>query len=213
MFSSTRTAQPNVFAPESDESGERARVEAKSVDVELVAKALTGDQSAEAELYQRHAPHVFGIATRLLRNRDEAADVVQDTFVRALSNLHTLKAPGVIRAWLSSIAVREVHRRFRRKRLRRAFGFVDSSSEPEALSDLVPTPVAGDARAELALLDVALRAVGDNERIAWMLHRIEGHTLEQVAELVGCSLATVKRRTSATESIVRAHFDREAPRG
>ncbi len=97
---------------------------APGVDAELVARARDGDRTAEEAIYRRHVRYVAGIVLRLLGDRAEAEDCVQETFAIALSRLGTLRDGDALRAWLAQIAVSLVRRRFRRRRLMRLFGIV-----------------------------------------------------------------------------------------
>src|SRR4051812_11878488 len=116
-----------LVAPSSENSGVfpfprdadvAARGEGRtSTDAQLVARIREGDRAAEEALYRRHAQAVAVTATRLLRSHHDAQDVLQDTFIIALGEIEGLRDPAAVRAWLLQIAVRQVHRRFRRRRL------------------------------------------------------------------------------------------------
>jgi RNA polymerase sigma-70 factor (ECF subfamily) len=180
------------------------RDEAPFTDAELVARALSGERSAEAEIYARHVGYVMSLCVRLLGRRGEAEDAVQDTFVDVLEQLHQLREPARLRQWIGRVAVHKVHRRFRRRRLQRLFGLAPSHEE-----DLSLVPCTNRASpeqlAQLARLRQELAKVGDEARAAWLLRFVDGYKLEEVAELCSCSLATAKRRIAAADSHVRAH--------
>lgn len=179
-------------------------------DAALVARALGGDRWAEDTLVRRHFGAVAATAARLLGDRDEAEDIVQETFASALTELRHLRDPGAFRGWLLQIAVRKVHRRFRRRRLLRMLGI--TSGEPEGgLSQLASEDASPEQRAELALLDRVLASLPAPERIAWTLRTVEGMPLEEVAAACECSLATVKRRIAAADRAVRAHVALDRP--
>ncbi len=172
-------------------------------DADLARSAIAGDEGADAALYRRHADAVLALATRLLRSRDEAADVLQDTFVEALESMDSLRDPNAVRGWLFKIAVHQVHRRFRRRRLRNFLGM--DTHDSGSFERIAGDDVSADVRTELALLDRALANTSHGDRIAWTLRRIEGHSLPEVAELCGCSLATAKRRIKAIDDRVASH--------
>ncbi len=179
-----------------------------SEDAILVERIVSGDQRAEAELYRRYAPLLGRAIERLLRSSHDGQDVLQDTFVIALEEIGRLRDRSALRPWLLQIAVRQVHRRFRRRRLRRLQGFEDP--EPDArLDQLAAEGTPPEVVAELALLDRVLVRVDANERMAWMLRRVEGYALEEVAHSCGCSLATAKRRIAAVDAIVASHVEVE----
>ena len=170
-------------------------------DAELVLRAREGDADAEATLYRRHAPNLLRTTTRLLRSRQEAEDVLHDTFVFALESLDDLREPARVGAWLLRIAVRLTHRRFRRRRLLAMLGLSRPWNEEDTLESFAMRANA-EARVELARIDTALTEVKPKERIAWMLRRVEGQSLAEVAATCECSLATAKRRIAAADAVV-----------
>ncbi len=178
-------------------------------DATLVRRALEGDTWAEEALFRRHVRVIARTVLRLLGNRSEAEDVVQDTFVSALADLHKLRDPSSARTWLIGIAVHRVHRRFRRQKLRRLLGLERASEGPlerQASPGLDP-----ERRAELALLDAQLERLPAKDRTAWILRNVEGMSLKETADAIGCSLATIKRRIAKAEAAIRAHVDLAPP--
>jgi len=176
-----------------------------SSDAQLVARAIQGDRWGREMLYRRHAAYLLAIAARLIGNRGDGEEVVQDTFVTAFEQLHQLREPAAVRGWLAQIAVSLVRRRLRRGRLMRVLG-LDRGADDATLATLAAPGTNADQRAELALVDRALASVSANVRIAWMLRLVEGLELSEVASACGCSLATAKRRIAAAETAVRAHI-------
>jgi RNA polymerase sigma-70 factor, ECF subfamily len=173
-------------------------------DAELVARSLGGDRWSRDVLYRRHAHYLLAISARLLSNRNEGEEVVQDTFVVAFEQLGTLRDPAALRGWLAQIAVSLVRRRLRRARLLRFLG-LDRGADDASLESLSAATVRPDDRAELALVDRMLRRMPANLRIAWMLRRVEGVPLAQVASACECSIATAKRRIAAVDVEVARH--------
>ena len=169
----------------------------------LVERALDDDAWAHEALYRKHVSVLLRLAARLLGNTHEAEDVVQEAFLEAFDTLSSLREPDRVRAWLIKITVHRVHRRFRRRRLARLFRRESACANVRALqvsSDLCP-----EQRAELHRLDDVLRSLPDAQRICWMLRCVEGHSLQEVAEASGCSLATAKRRIAKAQDVVAQH--------
>jgi RNA polymerase sigma-70 factor (ECF subfamily) len=179
-------------------------------DEELVRRALAGNRWGRDMLYRRHADSLLAMTIRLLANRGEAEEIVQDTFVTAFEQLGTLREPGAVRGWLGQIAVNLVRRRFRRGRLMRFLG-LDRGADDATLEALADPGVSADQRAELALIDRLLRGMKPALRLAWMLRRVDGLELGEVASLCDCSLATVKRRIAEADALVDRHV--AVPRG
>lgn len=173
------------------------------VDADLVVRVRRGDRWAEAELYRRYARVVSNLAARLLGSRDEAMDVLQETFVTALERIDDLRDPASVRAWLLQIAVNQVHRRFRRRRMLARLGFTSRDADTEIAwqptSDASP-----ETRAELARIRRVIASLPMRQRTAWILHRVEGESLPVVADACSVSLATVKRDIAAAQEIILA---------
>jgi RNA polymerase sigma-70 factor, ECF subfamily len=172
-------------------------------DEELVRRARAGEAWAKDAIVRRYFVAVAGTVARLLGRVHEAEDVVQDSFAAALEDLDDLRDPGALRGWLIQIAVRKVHRRFRKRRLLRLLGL--DRGDDQGLADLAADSASPEHRAELVLLDAALQKLAAVDRIAWTLRYVEGMPLQDVAQSAGCSLATAKRRIAAADRVVRAH--------
>jgi RNA polymerase sigma factor (sigma-70 family) len=82
-------------------------------DHEAVAAILAGDAAGLADVYDRYAAALFGYCRSLLREPQDAADAVQDTFVITAARVSTLRDPGKLRPWLYAVARNECHRRLR----------------------------------------------------------------------------------------------------
>jgi RNA polymerase sigma-70 factor (ECF subfamily) len=158
----------------------------------LVARVLRGDALAFRDLYGRHSRYVAGVVYRLMGDDAELEDIVQDAFVRAAERLPTLRVPSQVRAWLVTIAVRLTQSRLARRRRR--------SWIRQHLGRAAPTVSDPKDRAPADELYSALDQVPDKLRVPWVLHRVEGCRLEDVAAACGVSLATVKRRIADAQT-------------
>jgi RNA polymerase sigma-70 factor (ECF subfamily) len=172
-------------------------------DESIVARIRSGDPVAEEAFYRKYSGRVLALTTRLLGARSDAEDATQDAFVLALENIERLRDPAALLPWLMQIAVSQVRRRFRRRRLLGALGLYGSADDA-TLESLVSPAASPEVRADLASLDRVLASLPSEHRLAWMLRYVEGEELETVARMTGCSLATVKRRIAAADAQVRA---------
>jgi RNA polymerase sigma-70 factor (ECF subfamily) len=177
-------------------------------DTELVSRALAGDRWGREMLYRRHAGRLLGLTTRLLGNRGDAEEIVQDTFITGFAQLATLREPGAVGAWLGQIAISLVRRRIRRARLLRRLG-LDRGADDATLEALGDPGLSPEDRTDLALVDRALASINAVSRIAWMLRRVEGLPLAEVATMCDCSLATAKRRITEADRRVAEHVGGE----
>jgi RNA polymerase sigma-70 factor (ECF subfamily) len=178
-----------------------------------VQRLSRGDGWAREAMYRKYFSSVWGLVLRLLRNRADTEDTVQDVFAIAFGDLADLRDPEALRPWLMKIAVHQVHRRFRRRKLLRLLG-LDRGADEVTLESLAHPGLSVEARAEVARLDQVLGALAAPQRIAWSLRYIEGCSLEEVAEACACSLATAKRRIKdATTSIKKRVSIEESTHG
>jgi len=156
--------------------------------------------------YRKYFGAVWRTALRLLRSRTEAEDVVQDSFAIALDEVGKLRDPSALRVWLLRITVHQVHRRFRKRRLRRWLGprpRARPSQSRQARSSR--NQRGGRRRARAARPRIA--CLPESERTAWILRHVEGYELREVAVACNCSLATAKRRLGAAAAEVAKSVD------
>jgi RNA polymerase sigma-70 factor, ECF subfamily len=149
------------------------------------------------QAYQLHAGYVAGLAGRILGRNDDVPDVVQEVFLIAHRRLSDVRQAGALRTWLGRITVREASRRLRWRRLRYFL-------QPAPIEvDLLADETAAELRPLVALLYVVLDRLPALERSAWVLRNLLDEPLEEVADLCGCSLATVKRRLATVDAALK----------
>jgi len=170
-------------------------VQAPQIDSALAEPGLSFDDA-----FRRFAPYVARVGMRILGHGDELDDLVQDVFLAAHRGLWRLRDAGAMKGWLATVTVRLARRRLRARKVRAFFGL----GNPVETERAVDTRAAPDECALLASIYRILEGVPTERRIAWVLHRIEGEPLEQVARMCGCSLATAKRRIAATQETIQA---------
>jgi RNA polymerase sigma-70 factor (ECF subfamily) len=165
------------------------------------------DSPSGTLFFRRYSPYVAAIAYRLLGADSEVDDVVQDVFLAALGGLSQLRDPGAVKGWLATVTVRTVRRRLRVRRMKAWLGFDDVANFNE--------PIAAQASAEQqVLLHQVYRALDGSpveQRLAWTLRHVQGETLEEVARLTDCSLATAKRRVAAAQTAIEAALTPRLP--
>jgi RNA polymerase sigma-70 factor (ECF subfamily) len=142
------------------------------------------------DAYRRYCRYVATVCFRISGRRSELEDLIQDVFAEAASTFDALREPDAIRGWLATIAVRVTRKRLYRRRLVALVGFAPPP-EYEHAADLTASPY---DRALVAAIYRTLDRVNPDDRIAFVLHHVEGEQLESVARLCGCSITTAKRR-------------------
>ena len=167
-------------------------------DAALVVASRAGDRLAQEALFRRHVRLALGLAHRILANDSEADDLVQDSFMYAFERLATLENPQAFAAWLCSIVVRTASKRLRRRRLLVRLGI--RQHVPADLDEVVSRAAPPDLGAELRRVYGLLDRLPAQERIALVLRRVEGLEIPQIAEYMGISSSTVKRRLNVAEA-------------
>jgi len=192
LLSALRVVPAVVASPVGDVHDEEA----------LVERAQRGDAAAADRLFRRHAGAVLGLVTRLVGRSHDAEDIVQDALATAMEQLPDLRDRAAFGPWLRTVAVRQAHRYFRKRKLLRAFG-LDRGADDATLAAMVAPGASPETRAQLRRLDDVLAALPDEHRIAWCLRYVEGEQLDDIAAACGCSLATAKRWIAAAHARVQ----------
>ncbi len=154
------------------------------------------------DVYRRYCRYVAAVILRLNGRPSEVDDLVQDVFVEAAAGIERLREPEAVKGWLATIAVRTVRRRLRMRRARRFLG-LDRDASEMVLVDPRVSP------ADRVLLRAVYRVLDEmpvQDRLAFSLHIIEGETMESVAKLCGCALATAKRRVARGQRLIEARM-------
>jgi len=152
------------------------------------------------EIFRRYSSYVAAIGWSLLGNDEDVDDLVQDVFLIAARRLKTIRDPAAIKGWLATTAVRAAMRKFRARRWLRLFRREQPHREESGYS--------GSASDRVLLAEVhrILERFPAQQRAAWLLRRIQGERLDEVARLCECSLATAKRRIDEVDAWLKEVF-------
>lgn len=195
------TVPPARQLPSKDLARERSAEDDR--DRALVAKVLGGDRDSFRGLVEAHQARVFHLARSLVKNRSDAADIAQETFVRAFVNLKTYRSEGSFVAWVCRIANNLAIDLLRRQKTQAVTEFDEGLSEadvaiaqPGSLSGLLRSDPQSEAlRRELgAQLDRALQLLPEKHRVILLLREIDGLSYEQLAEVLAIPVGTVMSR-------------------
>jgi RNA polymerase sigma-70 factor (ECF subfamily) len=148
--------------------------------------------------FHLYASYVAAVALRLLGRSEEVDDVIQEVFLSALKGLAQLQDPEAIKGWLATVTVRVSSRHLARRRLWRRLGL----DRPVDYTQAVDPAASPEQRALLARVYRILDGLPVEERVAWALCHVQGERLDAVAQRLGCSLATAKRRIAAAHATI-----------
>ena len=186
-----------------------------TTDTELVQRAIGRDEAAIRSIMQANNRRLYRLARGILRNDSEAEDVVQETYVRALTHLEDFRGDSSLATWLSRIAMNEALGRLRRQRP----GVELSSLPPGTLeAQIIQFPnsaTSEDPEKTMAQREIqrvvehAIDELPDNFRIVFMTRVIEGMNVEETAEILGLKPETVKTRLHRARGMLRENVEKK----
>jgi RNA polymerase sigma-70 factor (ECF subfamily) len=165
-------------------------------DAALARAVMRGEQNASVALWDQYSPFVRRLLLRVLGGDDEIEDMVQDVFLSLHRSMHTLRDPQALRAFLMQVTTRVAASVLRRRKLRRWLRLTEHGTVPDVAVD------DGHARAAMGRLMRILDTLDTEERLAFVLHRVEELDLRETAGAMNVSLATVKRRIARADEQV-----------
>jgi RNA polymerase sigma-70 factor (ECF subfamily) len=169
---------------------------------DLVERARAGDRSAFGSLVEAYQDKIYGYVSRMLGDPDEAEDVAQETFVRAYQSLPSFRGAASFHTWLYRIASNLAIDVARRNRRHSAGDFSLDEPLPSAEGDY-ERDIADDSggpeqlttRREMQeLVREAVAELPEKLRAVMVLYELQGESYEDIAEILGCPLGTVKSR-------------------
>jgi len=182
---------------------------------ELVALAGAGHAEAVRFIVQSHNRKLYRVARAVLHDDNEAEDVVQETYVRALSTLDRFRGDSSLATWLTRIAVNEALGRLRRHRPKVELDALDTAQERERMQ-VIPFPLTRSesnpeqevARQEVRrLLERAIDQLAEPFRIVFVLRDVEELSVEETAGQLGLRPETVRTRLHRARAQLRKALD------
>jgi RNA polymerase sigma-70 factor, ECF subfamily len=180
---------------------DRAAETNEAEDLRLIEALRGGAEAAYEELIQRFQQPVYALALRLLDDQSEACDVVQEVFLKVFRNIGSFRGQSTLKTWIYRITVNEAHNarrwffRHRRREVELDHSQEDSRDWKEIIADGSRSPfdVAFD-REQHVMIEAALERINPIFREAVVLRDITDLSYEEIADVLGVSLGTVKSR-------------------
>ena len=169
-------------------------------DLVLIAKVREGDVAAFDRLTRKYRDRLFGVLYNLTSNREDAADLTQDAFIKAFQNIHKFKGKSAFYTWLYRIGVNTALAYLKKRRVRQFFSFEqmdDNATTAEVLEHLSQnsTNDKGALINELQeKLNEALQSLSLKHRTVVVLFEIEGLSHKEIAEISKTTEGTVRSR-------------------
>jgi RNA polymerase sigma-70 factor, ECF subfamily len=175
-------------------------------DEELVARSIGGDQESFNQLVLRWERPIYALAYRVIGREEDARDVCQETFLRAFRALNGFRGQAKFSSWLYRIALNLCRDWVRKERRTPVIQAPEELEVLEMAAVREPTPSVEDlvARRELTrMVERAMARLPEEQRTAIILKEYHELTFQEIADLVGCPLSTVKTRLYQGLSVLR----------
>src|SRR5512137_292714 len=182
-----------------------------STDEELVARSIRGDADSFNQLVLRWERPIYALAYRTLGREEDARDVCQETFLRAFRALSGFKGQAKFSSWLYRIALNLCRDWLRRERRAPVVAtpdgvdLVELAGEGEGVERVDETVARRGLSRAVAR---AMRSLPEEQRTAIVLKEYHGLTFQEIAELLGCPLSTVKTRLYQGLTVLRRELER-----
>lgn len=184
-----------------------------STDEELVARSIRGDRDSFNELILRWERPIYALAYRTIGREDDARDVCQETFLRAFRALPAFRGQAKFSSWLYRITLNLCRDWIRRQRRAPFVQVPEDSDQAELSAASDPSEGVDDLviRRDLTRrVERVMARLPEDQRTAIVLKEYHGLTFQEIADLLGCPLSTVKTRLYQGLSVLRRELAREA---
>ena len=177
-------------------------------DRDLILEARRDRVEAYNLLVSRWEKRIYNYLLRLVKNREDALDLSQDVFLKAYQNLRKLEDPSRFAPWLYRIAHNEAYSLLRKNRPETDIEDVplETWSEPGPGRRMLPIEVT-------LAVDRALQALSADQREAVVLKVYQGFKFEEMAEILGCPVSTVKSRLYTALDLLKGTLTSASIRG
>ena len=189
-------------------------------DAALLARARSGDFGAFEQLVTQYERSIFSVTMRILGNRADAQEIVQDTFLSVLQHLEGFEGRSSFRTWLFRIATNHALKRLRKRRGLRTTSLDgpagDESGDraplphPQTIAPWKSDPLSLASAAETReILDRAMNALPEKYRLVFLLRDVQGLSTEETAEALSLTLSNTKVRLLRARLMLREDLTRQ----
>ncbi|MBN8785359.1 MAG: RNA polymerase subunit sigma-70 [Sphingobacteriales bacterium SCN 48-20] len=180
----------------------------------LVERLKEGDESAFRIIVDTWQNMVYNTVLGIVQQAEDAEDITQDVFVQVYQSIHSFKGDAKFSTWLYRIAVTKSLDHERKKKRKKRFGFIRSlfGEDNEVVihpPDFNHPGVALDKKEKAAALFHAINLLPENQRIAFVLNKVEGLSYQEVSDVMETSVSSVESLLHRAKSNLRKHLEEE----
>lgn len=182
-------------------------------DLEIVRRVQAGEVAAFDVLIRKYRERLYGVVYNLTSNREDAADLTQDAFIKAFQSIQRFGGQSSFFTWLYRIAVNSTVSHLRKSRLRAFFSLETVDSEAPVAREIVAalTDKSGGERDAYVRelqerLNDAMHKLSIKHRTVVTLFEIDGLSHQEIAEIMDCSVGTVRSRLHYAKQLLQAEL-------
>jgi len=193
-------------------SGKNARSADPTEEQSLVRRSQQGDMAAYDELVRRYQERIYATIYHMTSNHEDANDLAQETFIKAFQALRTFKGGSSFYTWVYRIAVNKTINFLKQRKNRTHMSLNDLDFNAEHDPDLVSLVSDKTPRREVNLaelqekLNAAMQKLSEPHRMVVTLHDVQGLPHDEIAEIMGCNIGTVRSRLFYARQQLQAYL-------
>ena len=181
-------------------------------DTVLVRRACNGDLGAYDDLVRRYQERIYSTLYHMTANHEDANDLAQEAFIKAFQALKSFKGGSSFYTWVYRIAVNKTINFLKQRKNKTHLSLDDIDFQAEHDPDLVALISEKTPRREINLaelqekLNVAMQKLSEHHRLVVTLHDVQGLSHEEIAEIMGCNIGTVRSRLFYARQQLQAYL-------
>ena len=167
-------------------------------ELDLIERLKRGEESAFRSLVEQYQDLVYNTALGIVQNESDAEDVAQEVFIQVFRSIRTFKSEAKLSTWIYRITTTRALDLLRARKSKKRFGLLkrlwetEEESPVENISDFNHPGVSLERKEEAAQLMTAIAQLPENQKVAFVLHKLEGLSYLEVAEVMGNTLPAVE---------------------
>ena len=187
---------------------------------ELIVQLQQGDESAFTKLVDEWQDMVYNTALGIVQNADDADDITQEVFIQVFQSVSSFKGESKFSTWLYRITVGKALDHEKKRKRKKRFAFVQSlfggtGEEPLHPVEFNHPGVQLEKKEKATALFNALKQIPDKQRIAFTLHKLEGQSYQEIAEIMNTSLYAVEslmgRAKTNLKKELSSYYNKQIP--
>lgn len=184
-------------------------------EVELIERLKAGEEAAFKELVLIHQDKVYNTALGVVQNAEDAEDVAQEVFIQVYRSIHQFKGESKLSTWLYRIATTRALDLLRSKKSKKRFGllqrlFGDDNEPVYDVPDFNHPGVILDRKENAAKLWKAVKQLPENQKAAFVLHKLEDLSYQQVSEVLNTTVPAIESLMHRAKQNLRKILEKQS---